>query len=114
MTAAASKRGVKLTSISRPLTPSDFDRFQYVIAMDEKNRADIRTAVAHWAADPSIELSESCLSQVRPKPLQLAACSGTRSRLQVAQTPCWGAGLSLALHRQPHLLPLAARCAWSS
>jgi protein-tyrosine phosphatase len=43
MTAAAHKRGVTLTSVSRPLKPCDFERFQYVIAMDEKNRADIAT-----------------------------------------------------------------------
>lgn len=37
MTAAAAKRGVKLTSRSRPLAPGDFARFQHIIAMDDNN-----------------------------------------------------------------------------
>jgi protein-tyrosine phosphatase len=37
MTAAAIKRGVRLTSRSRPLRPEDFRRFQYVVGMDANN-----------------------------------------------------------------------------
>ena len=37
MTAAASKRGVILTSKSRPLRPEDLSTFDYIIGMDPKN-----------------------------------------------------------------------------
>lgn len=37
MTAAAVKRGVRLTSRSRPLKPEDFKRFKYIIGMDPNN-----------------------------------------------------------------------------
>lgn len=35
--AAASARGVRLDSISRQVTISDFDRFDYLVAMDQDN-----------------------------------------------------------------------------
>lgn len=38
MKAAALKRGVKLTSISRPIRPSDFEEFDLILAMDKSNR----------------------------------------------------------------------------
>ena len=37
MTAAAATRGVRLTSRSRPLAAGDFERFEYVIGMDDAN-----------------------------------------------------------------------------
>jgi protein-tyrosine phosphatase len=37
MTAAASRRGVNLTSKSRPLEPQDFTNFQYIVGMDPAN-----------------------------------------------------------------------------
>lgn len=33
----ASRRGIKLTSISRPIVPSDFNDFDIILAMDRKN-----------------------------------------------------------------------------
>ena len=38
MKAAAIRRGVKLTSISRPICPSDFEEFDLILAMDKKNK----------------------------------------------------------------------------
>lgn len=38
MKAAALKRGVKLTSISRPIRPSDFEEFDLILAMDKSNK----------------------------------------------------------------------------
>lgn len=49
MTAAASKRGIKLTSHSRPLRPQDFRRFDYILAMDFANKAAIEEATNYWA-----------------------------------------------------------------
>ena len=39
----ANKRGYTLTSISRPVEPDvDFDKFDYIIAMDEQNMRDLQ------------------------------------------------------------------------
>ncbi len=39
----ARKRGYNLTSISRPVDPDvDFDKFDYIIAMDEQNMRDLK------------------------------------------------------------------------
>jgi protein-tyrosine phosphatase len=38
----AKKRGVELTSISRQFIPEDFDRFDYIIAMDRENINDLK------------------------------------------------------------------------
>ncbi|KIZ03283.1 protein-tyrosine phosphatase [Monoraphidium neglectum] len=53
MTAAAIKRGVRLTSRSRPLRPEDFRRFQYVVGMDANNIRAILTAADFWAGNGS-------------------------------------------------------------
>ena len=38
----AKNRGYELTSISRPVVSSDFDEFDYLIAMDDNNYDDLR------------------------------------------------------------------------
>ena len=38
MRAASKRRGVEITSISRPIRPSDFRDFDIILAMDNKNR----------------------------------------------------------------------------
>ena len=52
MSASASKRGYKLTSISRPLKPEDVRKFDYIVGMEEKNLTAIRRAVTSWREDP--------------------------------------------------------------
>ena len=49
MAAAAAKRGIDLTSLSRPLRPDDLVRFEYILAMDFDNKAAIELATDHWA-----------------------------------------------------------------
>lgn len=49
MAAVASKRGIELTSLSRPLRPDDLVRFEYILAMDFSNKAAIEVAADHWA-----------------------------------------------------------------
>lgn len=49
MREAARKRGIALTSISRPIRPSDFDDFDLILAMDRKNLNDIRSAYHAWS-----------------------------------------------------------------
>ena len=39
---AAKRRGVELTSIARQFVVEDFDRFDYIVAMDRQNLADLR------------------------------------------------------------------------
>lgn len=48
MRAAAKRRGIGITSISRPIRPSDFKDFDLILAMDEKNKADILGALERW------------------------------------------------------------------
>ena len=48
MTAAASQRGVKLTSRSRPLRPDDLSGFQTIVCMDAANVRAVRVAVDYW------------------------------------------------------------------
>ena len=55
MTAAASARGVVLTSRSRPLTPADVSRVDYILAMDASNESAIATAAEHWAAKGKVK-----------------------------------------------------------
>ncbi|HEX7478928.1 MAG TPA: low molecular weight protein-tyrosine-phosphatase [Polyangiales bacterium] len=44
---AALRRGVQLTSRARHFAASDFDAFDYVVAMDRKNFADLSRLAAH-------------------------------------------------------------------
>ncbi len=42
MRQAAAQRGIMLTSIARQVTAGDFERFDYILAMDEANLRDLR------------------------------------------------------------------------
>ena len=50
MRSAASKRGIAVTSRSRPLTPRDLEEFDVIVAMDSANRAAISRAKEHWVS----------------------------------------------------------------
>lgn len=47
-------RGVSLTSLSRPLVPEDFSRFDAIVAMDSNNVAAITRAAEHWRASHDV------------------------------------------------------------
>ncbi|CAH9093808.1 unnamed protein product [Cuscuta epithymum] len=49
MRAAAKRRGIEITSISRPIRPSDFKDFNLIIAMDESNKSDILEQITRWS-----------------------------------------------------------------
>ncbi|HPE42601.1 MAG TPA: low molecular weight protein-tyrosine-phosphatase [Bacteroidales bacterium] len=49
MQQTAKNRGYELTSISRPVTSSDFDKFDYLIAMDDHNYDDLRQKAGNAA-----------------------------------------------------------------
>lgn len=38
MRAASKRRGIEITSISRPIRPSDFKEFDLILAMDKQNK----------------------------------------------------------------------------
>ncbi|KAH9660066.1 Acid phosphatase [Citrus sinensis] len=48
MRAASKRRGIEITSISRPIRPSDFKDFDLILAMDKQNRQDILEAFNRW------------------------------------------------------------------
>lgn len=48
MAAAAIKRGVRLTSRSRPLKPEDWSTFRHVVCMDGDNVRAVKGAVQYW------------------------------------------------------------------
>ncbi|XP_078447461.1 uncharacterized protein LOC144716237 [Wolffia australiana] len=49
MKMASTKRGIELTSISRPIRPSDFREFDLIVAMDMQNRDDILAKYERWS-----------------------------------------------------------------
>ena len=49
MRQTAKNRGYELTSISRPVIASDFDEFDYLIAMDDHNYDDLRQKAGNTA-----------------------------------------------------------------
>ncbi|KAF3795435.1 hypothetical protein EJ110_NYTH04973 [Nymphaea thermarum] len=54
MRSAARTRGIEITSISRPIRPSDFKDFDLILAMDKQNREDILDAFDRWKARDSL------------------------------------------------------------
>ncbi|XP_059659363.1 uncharacterized protein LOC132306133 isoform X2 [Cornus florida] len=48
MRAAAKRRGIMITSISRQIQPSDFIDFDLILAMDKTNKDDILGALERW------------------------------------------------------------------
>ncbi|XP_050235887.1 uncharacterized protein LOC126685920 [Mercurialis annua] len=48
MRAASKRRGIEITSISRPIRASDFRDFDIILAMDKQNREDILEAFTRW------------------------------------------------------------------
>ncbi|KAL7226164.1 hypothetical protein ACSBR1_021321 [Camellia fascicularis] len=49
MRAAAKRRGIQITSISRPIQPTDFRDFDLILAMDKQNKDDILGALERWS-----------------------------------------------------------------
>lgn len=45
----ANKRGIELTSRSRPLKPSDLKAFDLLVAMDNANVNEMTTAIEYWS-----------------------------------------------------------------
>ncbi|KAL5974602.1 hypothetical protein ACLOJK_031272 [Asimina triloba] len=54
MKAASKRRGIEITSISRPIRPSDFKDFDLILAMDMQNKDDILEAFNKWKIKESL------------------------------------------------------------
>ncbi|XP_076909389.1 uncharacterized protein LOC143566626 [Bidens hawaiensis] len=54
MRATSKRRGIEITSISRPIRPSDFKEFDLILAMDKQNREDILGAFDRWRFKESL------------------------------------------------------------
>ncbi|CAI8615845.1 unnamed protein product [Vicia faba] len=48
MRAASKRRGIQITSLSRPIKSSDFVEFDLILAMDKQNKEDILEAFNRW------------------------------------------------------------------
>ncbi|XP_052164385.1 uncharacterized protein LOC127781471 [Oryza glaberrima] len=48
MRSASKKRGIEVTSISRPVKPSDFRDFDLILAMDRQNYEDLLSSFERW------------------------------------------------------------------
>jgi protein-tyrosine phosphatase len=55
-TAAAARRGIRLSGAARAFTAADFERFDYVIAMDTDNHADLAAMARTGAARSRLHL----------------------------------------------------------
>eukprot|EP00246_Nothoceros_aenigmaticus_P003868 TRINITY_DN1508_c0_g1_i1.p1 TRINITY_DN1508_c0_g1~~TRINITY_DN1508_c0_g1_i1.p1 ORF type:complete len:169 (-),score=23.33 TRINITY_DN1508_c0_g1_i1:7-456(-) len=54
MREAARRRGVNITSISRPICPDDLDKFDHIMAMDRRNKQDILGALKKWKGEEAL------------------------------------------------------------
>lgn len=57
MTREAKKRGYRLMSRARSLTPSDIKEFDYIVCMEEKNRVAVLEAAKAWGGDACKQLA---------------------------------------------------------
>lgn len=71
MRSAASKRGIAVTSRSRPLTPRDFEQFDVVVAMDSANRAAISRAKEHWISQGKLKVPKGGEEQLRARVMMM-------------------------------------------
>lgn len=60
---AAKQRGYVLDTRSRPLNKEDFDRFDYIVAMDSSNIDSVETARQHWGIDDKANVKVMLMSE---------------------------------------------------
>jgi len=58
MKAVAAERGIDIQSKSRPLNREDFNRFNYIVGMDQQNLGAIRLAAQAWKVESEASLRE--------------------------------------------------------
>ncbi|KAL7687975.1 putative phosphotyrosine protein phosphatase I [Plasmopara halstedii] len=64
MTKEAKKRGYVMTSRSRPLNKMDIDEFDYIICMDDKNKAAVLEAAMAWGGPSCRDLARDKISMM--------------------------------------------------
>ena len=64
MTRVANKRGYSMTSRSRPLKQQDLDTFDYIICMDDNNKAAVLEAAEAWGGGPCRNLATRKISMM--------------------------------------------------
>ncbi|MDD3107787.1 MAG: low molecular weight phosphotyrosine protein phosphatase [Alistipes sp.] len=57
----AAQRGYRLTSISRPIRATDFDRFDLVIGMDDQNLRDLRRKMPPRSRAKICKMTDFCV-----------------------------------------------------
>ena len=57
----ASQRGYRLTSISRPVTAADFDRFDLIVGMDDDNIRDLRRKAPAGSRAEIRKMTDFCM-----------------------------------------------------
>ncbi|WOL15668.1 hypothetical protein Cni_G24449 [Canna indica] len=83
MRAAGKRRGLEVTSISRPIRPSDFREFDLILAMDMQNREDILSAYERWR-------SKESLPEDAPKKVKLMCSYCTKHSEAEVPDPYYG------------------------
>ena len=63
--AAASKRGIEILSRSRQFKAPDFARFDYILAMDQSNRENLRAQLFGWIRAIKFLVYHLCLLRLR-------------------------------------------------
>ena len=64
MTAAAGRRNITMRGASRPLRPSDFANFRWIVGMDEANRRSMLIALEHWRELGDVALPEDAEERI--------------------------------------------------
>lgn len=88
--ATAKRRGLELTSISRKVESSDFDEFDYLIAMDQQNFRDLKQMRGAWK--PSSERPRIFESDCRAKLALLRTFDATAPNDAEVPDPYYGDG----------------------
>ena len=60
MIAAADRRGLNITSLSRPVVPEDFERFQVIVAMDESNLSNLKAMTPSQYSGRVVLMTDFC------------------------------------------------------
>ena len=90
MTQAAKKRGVHLSSKSRPLKPEDLSKFEYIVGMDPKNLTAMTVRPARAYAFDALNTASPHMQSWRLRkllpPISLQAC---HARARASDNVCW-------------------------
>ena len=92
---AAKARGVTLNSRAQQFTAEDFDRFDYVVAMDRKNREDLLDLAPDARAEKKIHLlrsfdAKASIDAEVPDPYLVGGPKGFKHVFDICEAACAG------------------------